>query len=135
LLDRTILALSGHPAGGRARPGGGHGLPGRATLAGGARRRDRKARTCKQSLEVMEACAYGASGDVALGEAVTEKCEGEFVPKLNKAQRSAYEREQKLCDQKYRRESGTMYRSFEAFCRAQNATRTAEKFGKRPGRK
>ena len=89
----------------------------------------RKASTCRQALEIMEACAYGAGGDTGLGEAVRERCEPEFLPKLNKAQKRAYDREQKRCNQKYARQSGTMYRSFTAFCQAQSAVAHAAKFG------
>ena len=67
----------------------------------------RKASTCRQALEIMDACAYGASGDTGLGAAVRERCEPEFLPKLRKAQKRAYDREQRRCDQKYARQSGT----------------------------
>ena len=89
----------------------------------------RKAPTCRQALEIMEACAYGASGDTGLGDAVRERCEPEFLPKLTKAQKRGYAREQKRCDRKYARQSGTMYRSFTAFCQAQSAVAHAGKFG------
>ncbi len=79
---------------------------------------------------MMEACAYTASGDVALGTAVNEKCEATFAGKLSKAQRTTYDRGIKQCDDKYKNESGTMYRSFSAFCRAELAVKTAAKFGK-----
>jgi hypothetical protein len=77
-----------------------------------------KAASCEQSMDVFEACAYGASGDVALGQAVIGKCEGDFLNKLNTSQKRAYEQEIKRCWRKYRREGGTMYRSFEAMCAA-----------------
>ena len=89
----------------------------------------RKAPTCKQAMEIMKACAYGAGGDTGLGEAVRDRCEPEFLPKLRKAQKRAYDREQKRCDQKYARQSGTMYRSFTAFCQAQSAVAHAGKSG------
>jgi hypothetical protein len=47
---------------------------------------------------------------------VTEKCEADFLGKLTPAQRRAYDGEQKACSRKYLNKSGTMYRSFEAFC-------------------
>jgi hypothetical protein len=90
----------------------------------------RKAPSCKEALAIMEACAYGASGDTGLGEAVRERCEPEFLPKLSKADRKAYDQGIKRCNGKYRNESGTMYRSFESFCRAQLVVRAADKFGK-----
>ena len=95
----------------------------------------RKAPTCKEALEVMDACAYVASGDTALGAAVVEKCEAGFLSELSKKQRRDYDREIKRCNTKYLRESGTMYRSFEAFCRAQLAVRTEAKFNKPSARK
>jgi hypothetical protein len=74
--------------------------------------------SCDKSMEVFEACSYAASGDVPLGEAVIKTCEGDFQAKLNAGQRKTYEQAIKGCWQKYRRESGTMYRSFEAMCAA-----------------
>jgi hypothetical protein len=77
--------------------------------------------SCEESMQVFEACAYGASGDVPLGGIVVKKCEGDFLSKLGQVQRRAYDQEQTSCNRKYRNEQGTMYRSFEAFCRAQVA--------------
>ena len=69
-------------------------------------------------MDIFQACAYVASGDVPLGEAVIRKCEGDFLKKLSSTQKRAYEQEIKRCWRKYRREAGTMYRSFEAMCAA-----------------
>jgi hypothetical protein len=77
-----------------------------------------KAASCEQSMDIFQACAFGASGYVALGQAVIGKCEGDFLGKLNASQKRSYEQESKHCWRKYRRESGTMYRSFEAMCAA-----------------
>jgi hypothetical protein len=91
----------------------------------------RDAPTCQASLEVMEACAYGATGDTSLGEIVIEKCEADFLTKLSKAQRKTYEAEVKRCDAKARGgREGTMYISAAAFCRAGVAQRTARRFAK-----
>jgi hypothetical protein len=89
----------------------------------------RKAPSCQQALEVMQACAYGATGDRGLADALQERCEPEFVGKLSKAQKKAYDREQKRCDDKYAKESGSMYRSFTAFCQAQSTVAYAKRFG------
>jgi hypothetical protein len=78
----------------------------------------RKAPTCRRALQTMEACAYGASGDVALAAVVTAKCEADFLSHLDRRERQAYDRRVGRCRRKYRNEIGTMYRSFEAFCRA-----------------
>lgn len=90
----------------------------------------RKAPTCKAALEVMTACAYGASGDLALGQVVRERCEADFPKTMSKAQRAVYDQGIKRCNTKYRNEDGTMYRSFEAFCRAELAAKIAAKPGK-----
>jgi len=95
----------------------------------------RKAPSCRQALEVMKACAYGATGDRGLADALQERCEPEFKPKLSKAQKKAYDREQKRCDDKYAKESGSMYRSFSAFCQAQSTVAYAKRFGGKAGAK
>jgi hypothetical protein len=77
-----------------------------------------KAASCEQSMDTFQACAYGASGDVALGQAAIGKCEGDFLDKLNARQKRVYVREVERCWRRYRREGGTMYRSFEAMCAA-----------------
>jgi hypothetical protein len=84
--------------------------------------------SCDKSMEVFEACSYAASGDVPLGEAVIKTCEGDFQAKLNAGQRKTYEQAVKGCWQKYRHESGTMYRSFEAMCAAAVAQRYSRRF-------
>jgi hypothetical protein len=77
-----------------------------------------KAASCEESMDTFQACAYVASGDVPLGQAVIGKCEGDFLNKLNTGQKRTYEQKIKRCWRKYRREGGTMYRSFEAMCAA-----------------
>jgi hypothetical protein len=89
----------------------------------------RKAPTCKAAYVIMEACAYTASGDTGLGEAVRERCEPEFIRKLSRAQRRVYDQEQKRCTHKYANKSGTMYVSFSAFCRAESTVKYAAKYG------
>ena len=88
--------------------------------------------TCKAALDVMEACAFGATGDRGLATIVQQRCEPLFLPKLSKAQRRAYDREQGHCDEKYARKSGTMYRSASAFCQAQSTVNYAARFGGKP---
>jgi hypothetical protein len=77
-----------------------------------------EAPSCDQAMKLFEACEYSASGDVGLGEIVIKKCEGDFLAKLSKARRRVYDRKIKACWRKYAKKSGTMYRSFEAFCAA-----------------
>jgi hypothetical protein len=78
---------------------------------------------CERAMKLFEACEYGTSGDIHLGAAVEKKCERDFLARLNRPQRRLYQREMSVCDRKYRNESGTMYRSFTAFCRAEIAQR------------
>ena len=78
----------------------------------------RQAPTCEKSLVLFEACSHGTSGDVELSKVVIRKCESNFLIKLSKSQRQAYDQQQKRCSRKYQNEDGTLYRSFEAFCSA-----------------
>ena len=77
-----------------------------------------KAPSCDQAMKLFEACQHGTSGDVGLGDIVIKKCEGAFLVGLSKSDRTAYDHKIKACWRKYAKKSGTMYRSFEAFCAA-----------------
>jgi hypothetical protein len=83
--------------------------------------------SCDRAMKVAEACAYGASADVQFGAAVEKKCEGDFLGNLKAPRKRAYAREMGACERKYRNESGTMYRSATAFCRAEVAQRYSQK--------
>jgi hypothetical protein len=78
---------------------------------------------CERAMKLFEACEYGTSGDIHLGAAVEKKCEANFLKRLKAPQKLTYQREMGVCDRKYQNESGTMYRSFTAFCRAEVAQR------------
>jgi hypothetical protein len=82
-----------------------------------------EAPSCDRAMKLFEACEYGASGDVQFGEVVEKKCEADFLGHLKSPQKLSYQRELRVCDRKYRNESGTMYISFTAFCRADVARR------------
>ena len=81
------------------------------------------ARGCAGAMKIFKECSLGTSGDIRMGEAVENKCESDFLGKLKASQKQAYQREMTVCDRKYRNESGTMYRSFTAFCRAEISQR------------
>ena len=128
MLDRTVLVLSAVlllavPAKAQDCPMEGSGWQGRQDAV-------RKAPTCNAALKVAESCAYGATGDTGLTNIVLEKCEANFLARMSKAQRRAYDRGIKRCDEKYRHQEGTMYRSMAAFCRATLARDTAAKFAR-----
>jgi hypothetical protein len=89
-----------------------------------------KAPSCSAALELFSACALGGSSDVRLGGSVVERCERDFLSALSKAQKRAYQAEQKRCARKYSRQEGTMYRSATAFCLAEAAEKYARRFAK-----
>ena len=96
----------------------------------------RQASSCQSAVALFEICEFGSSGDVSLGKAVTEKCEGDFLSKLSAAQKRVYSRKQTRCSRKYQSKPGTMYQSFEAFCGAYVARDYSARFLKvSPGRK
>jgi hypothetical protein len=89
--------------------------------------------SCDRAMKVAEACAYGASADVQFGAAVEKKCEADFLGNLKAPQKRAYARKMGACDRKYRNQSGSMYLSATAFCRAEVAQRYALKAAKPAG--
>jgi len=86
---------------------------------------------CDSAMKLFTDCAYSASGDVELGAAVEKKCERDFH--LGTAEKRAYQRRMRVCDHKYDNESGTMYSSFTAFCRAEVAQRYSRQARKTSG--
>jgi hypothetical protein len=93
----------------------------------------RTAPSCERSFQMLASCSSGAGSDVGLGSVVTSRCEADFLTKLSSAQRQVYRSAQVRCQRKYRQESGTMYRSFEAFCGAEIARSYARRYADRPG--
>ena len=93
------------------------------------------AKGCDAAMKVFEACEYGASGDVQFGEVVEKKCEADFLDKASALKKRAYKRELGVCERKYRNQSGTMYISFTAFCRAEVAQRHSQTVRKAAGAK
>jgi hypothetical protein len=86
--------------------------------------------TCAASLAMFERCAMGATSDVTVGDVVVGKCEAVFEGKLSAAEKRAYDRAQTICEKKYIKQTGSMYRSFEAFCYAKAAANVAKQFSK-----
>ena len=85
-----------------------------------------EATDCSASFEVLTACQNNTSGDVELAESVIEKCEKSFFLALKSDRRRAYEKAQRVCDDKYAKAKGTMYVSARAICRASVAVRFAK---------
>ena len=90
----------------------------------------RQTPTCGKAMELFAGCAFGGSGDINLGQIVTEKCQADFLQKLSAGQRRAYERGIKRCNGAYKEEEGTLSRAIAAGCRANLAQSYAHKFGK-----
>ena len=88
---------------------------------------------CEAAMKLFTDCEFGTSGDIRLGAAVEKKCEGDFLGRLRPPQKQAYRREIAVCDDKYRNESGTMYRSFTAICRAEVSQRYSQRALKAAG--
>jgi len=76
---------------------------------------------CERAMKVFESCQSGASADVQFGDAVEKKCESDFLARLKPPQTRAYQQEMQVCDNRHRNQAGTMYLSFNAFCRARVA--------------
>jgi hypothetical protein len=93
----------------------------------------RTAPSCERSFQLLARCSSGAGSDVGLGSVITNRCEVDFLTKLSSAQRQVYRSAQARCQRKYQQESGTMYRSFEAFCGAEIARSYARRYAARPG--
>jgi hypothetical protein len=87
--------------------------------------------TCNASMKIFQDCSLSSSGDLQLGAAVQERCEADFLAKLQTPQKHVYEREIKACNGKYANQSGTMYRSWEGFCAAEVAQRYSQRALKR----
>ena len=90
----------------------------------------RQASSCVRAYRVFEACSFGASGDVPLGTIVQKKCESVFLARLDAAKKANYKSKLTACEQKYAKQAGSMYRSFEAFCRAGVARDYANRYSR-----
>lgn len=72
---------------------------------------------CEQGVAVAEACELTDSGDQVIAGAARGKCENDFLSKLSSADQQTYIGLMTKCHDKYQDMQGTMYISFEAFCR------------------
>jgi hypothetical protein len=90
----------------------------------------RGAATCEAAVALFERCLMGATSDVVMGGIVIDKCEAAFPATLSRAQKRAYARAQDRCARKFRRHSGSLYRSLEAQCLAEVASAYARRWRK-----
>ena len=91
-----------------------------------------KAASCTAARELLSACAAGGTSDLRLGGAALARCERDFLPRLSKAQKRAYQAAHDRCERRYSRRAGTIYRSAEAFCLVEAAEAYAKRFAKTP---
>jgi hypothetical protein len=90
----------------------------------------RSAPNCKRAVKTLEACQFGDSKTNRLLEVVETKCEPLFMTKASTAVKTAYKKAQERCDIIAEKNSGTMYQSFAAVCRAEKARDFARKYGR-----
>lgn len=89
----------------------------------------RNAPNCQRAVETLEACQFGDSKTNRLLEVVETKCEPLFMTKASTAVKTSYKKAQERCDMIAEKNSGTMYQSFAAVCRAEKARDFARKYG------
>jgi hypothetical protein len=85
----------------------------------------RNTRSCRGAAQTYRACTRATTQDVEFAEVVVGKCESGFMARLKPKQRASYRRQMSRCERNYARQTGTMYRSFEASCRVNVALRFA----------
>jgi len=93
----------------------------------------KQAPNCDRAMKIFRACEFGTSADIHFGAVVEQKCEADFLAGLKTARKQAYRHDLGVCDRKYQHESGTMYRSFTAFCRAEVSQRYSQRASKTAG--
>ena len=77
-----------------------------------------KAESCYAAKSLAEACAYGSSLDVMTANTAYEVCNKELTQLKPSAKVVAtLNTMNKMCNTKYAKQDGTMYRSMNAFCR------------------
>ena len=74
------------------------------------------ASSCAAAVKIFRACALGASGDVARGALVQQRCERDFLARLSAPERQSYKAAVAACWRKYGRREGTMYLAMAADC-------------------
>lgn len=85
------------------------------------------ASTCERAYQTLRICQLGSSGDNALSDIVTSKCEPLFMGKASRATKAAYKAAQARCNTIAEKNEGTMYQGFAAVCRAKAARDLARK--------
>ncbi|MEW6640967.1 MAG: hypothetical protein AB1586_10720 [Pseudomonadota bacterium] len=93
----------------------------------------RNAPNCERAFKMTEGCQFGDSKTNRLLEIVEAKCEPLFMKRAGPATKKAYKKAQARCDKIAERNSGTMYQSFAAVCRAGAAREFARKYGRGGG--
>ncbi len=82
---------------------------------------------CDRAFTILDACQLGSSADNGLSDPVVEKCEALFLDRAKVATKKAYTKAKARCDAIAANNSGTLYQSFAAVCRARVARDFADK--------
>jgi hypothetical protein len=72
--------------------------------------------SCEAAAKMAESCALGASGDLKIAPAAVQKCEADFVSKMDSEETKTYKNLRTRCQTKYENQQGTIYLSMMAFC-------------------
>ena len=88
---------------------------------------DSKAAPKRKELEVKQNEMNTLQDQFNKGQNTLSEAAKNELYKNIELKKKAYQREMQVCDRKYRNESGTMYISFTAFCRAEVAQRYSQK--------
>lgn len=89
----------------------------------------RNAPACRASFYVMRACRSNDSSDAQLAEAVIEKCEAMFLPRMSSDRKYYYQQAREVCARNFANRQGAIYASYQATCEAAVAARYAWRWG------
>lgn len=85
----------------------------------------RQSGSCRDAAALGDQCAFGATADVALQDAVIAVCEQAFLPTLKRDQHYAYHLERSHCRTRYAQMEGGSSASAAAMCEGKVAQRYA----------
>ena len=85
----------------------------------------RSAPACLVSFNVMKDCRSHDHRDAQLAQAVIEKCEATFLPRMSAGRKYFYQRAREVCARKFANRQAPIYASYQATCEAAVAARYA----------
>jgi hypothetical protein len=85
----------------------------------------RSAPACLVSFYLMKDCRSHDRRDTQLAEAVIERCEATFLPRMSPGRKYFYQRAREVCARKFANRREAIYASYQATCEAAVAARYA----------